>query len=142
MAKSAVEKQSWLFIEDNEWEGERWKRWFEADGALEERLEALKLLLQRHAPHSYSLRQVDEIPESFAAGLEECESLSYDDEGSEDWEEGCGDCGYCSGSEGYYEAEAEAELNGEVLELAIGYYEAQGWKRGGEDPLYKLGLFS
>lgn len=138
MAKpSQAKTHVWRFTEENEWEGERWERWFEASAELEDKLDELKALLRKHAPHSYWLKQVDDFPDSYDDGqLEECE---YADQFKED--EGCGDCGYCGGAESYFAPEAEGELNGETLELALEYYRGEGWNGDGQDPLYKLRLF-
>lgn len=138
MATGTAEKQVWLFIEDNEWEGERWKVWFEADASLEDKLEELKVLIRRHNPDAYSLKQMDELPESYSNGPEECK---YGDDAEFDGE-GCGDCDYCCGSEGYFEPESQGELNGEILTEALEYYRSEGWNGDGDDPLYKLNLFN
>lgn len=139
MAKpSQAKTHVWRFTEENEWEGERWERWFEASAELEDKLDELKALLQKHTPDSYWLKRVNDFPDSYDDGqLEECE---YADQ-FEDDEEGCGDCGYCGGAEGYFAPEGEGELNGETLELALEYYRGEGWNGDGQDPLYKLRLF-
>ena len=140
MAKpSQAKTQVWRFIEENEWEGERWKRWFEASAELEDKLSELKGLLEKHFPDTYMLKQVNEFPESYDDGqLEECE---YADT-LEDGEEECGDCDYCGGAESYFAPEGEGELNVETLELALEYYRGEGWNGDGQDPLYKLNLFN
>lgn len=139
MAKASQAKtQVWRFTEENEWEGERWKVWFEAPVELEEKLKELKALLKEHTPDNYWLKQVDDFPDSYDDGqLEECEYVGE----LEDGEEECGDCDYCGGAEGYFAPEGEGELNVETLELALEYYRGEGWNGDGQDPLYKLRLF-
>lgn len=126
----------WAFEEANEWEGEEWRVYFSAGAEHREALEALAEFLGRDEDIPYDLYEVEEIPEEFDSGVpEDCE---YSEPGEED----CGDCAYCGGSEGYYPPESEGQLNHEKLPLALSYWALDFADQDGEDPLYKLGLFS
>lgn len=143
--QKTAEANAWLFIEDNEWEGERWKVYFRAPAELTAQLEALQEFVNGDEDGPYELRSVSKIPKKLDDGRpQECEyAEDYEgdeEDGDEADEEGCGDCDYCCGSEGYYPAESELELKVEVLTEALDYYD-HGDPDRDQDPLYKLGLF-
>lgn len=141
-----IQKTYWEFVENNEWEGEIWTAYFEADAELEPKLTELSALLFADERSPYSLEVIEEIPSPLPEGdseLEECEYAdSYDDDEDEDGE-GCGDCDYCNPSEGYYPAYGVYELSTEKLDVALEELRhAAAGETDQEDSLYKLGLFS
>ncbi len=141
-----TQKTHWQFVENNEWEGEIWTAYFEADAELEPKLLELSALLFADEKSPYSLEAIEEIPDEMPEGegeLEECEYAdSYDDDDGDDGE-GCGDCDYCNPSEGYYAAYGVYELSIEKLNSALEEQRhAADGETSQEDSLYKLGLFS
>lgn len=126
---------AWKFTEENEWEGETWTAFFSGSKELDSKLTKLSEVLSSIASKGfcpYSLEAIDSIPDSFYEGPEECE-YGYED--------GCGDCAYCCGSEGYYPAEQEMSAPAVAqVEKAIKFWSSKETDKN-LDPLYKLGLF-
>lgn len=122
----------WKFTEVNDWEGETWTAFFIGSKELDSKLAKLSMILTSKDYCPYSLEAIDSLPDSFYEGPEECE-YGYED--------GCGDCTYCCGDEGYYPAEQEMDSPAVAqVEKAIKFWSSEETD-GSPDPLYKLGLF-
>lgn len=133
MAKTQTADYPWVFTENNEWEGEVWKVYFEVTTELDYKIQKVKdSLVMRGLEDQFSLRQIEEIPEKFDNS--ESEDCEYGDD--------CGDCSYyCEDSDGYYPAEQYGTVNEESLQSVLDFFESQAWKQDVDNPLYKLGLF-
>lgn len=141
MATSQTAEYPWVFREENEWEGETWKVYFEVDAESDYKIQRLQELIVFHDHlDQFSFRQIEEIPRNFQQSHENseedyCECEDVDDDEYED----C-DCEY--DVEGYYPAEQFATIDVEVLDEALAYFENQEWNSQADNPLYKLRLFN
>jgi len=124
----------WALREENDWEGETWTVYFEVPEAHFADLKRLKELLDAESDESpYELRRVKEIP--VIVEEEEADESEDDDDYDDDWDDD-------DEPERYHSARSVYDIsNFERVTEAISFFENGGFEGGGDDPLYKLGLF-